>query len=157
MRVILAFLLLIWLPRGIACTVVLPHYVTFDKALSQSGEQPPDMPRVTVEAVTRGRESDSRHPCPSPGVLVLSIPVTPESRQLAYSFEMISGSASGFLFRHGPNEGVEENGKLWFRLPGLEGVSTRHGPLNLVIRITPFRRSGLAGKPTDIKVVDGAR
>lgn len=157
MRGAVALLLLMWLSPGIACSPVLPDYVTFDKALSRPEEQPPAAPKVTVESMTWGRAADSKFGCPSPGILVLSIPLTPQSRALAYSFEMITGSAYDYPFQHGPSQGVEEGGKLWFRLPGLERFPDTQRPFNLVIRVTPFRRSGLAGEPTDVRVVDGGR
>lgn len=157
MRVICIFLLGLWLAPSFACSFVQPEELTFDKALARPGDQPPEAPKVTVHSITRGNADDPRNSCADIGVVVLAIPATAESRKLAYSFETVSGTADDIIFQLGPSAGEEEDGRLLFVFPWLDGASRKQEPLDLTVRVTPFRRSGLVGKPIDIRVVDGGR
>lgn len=142
---------------GLACSFNQPVPVSFQKSLARPGDQPPASPQITVQSITRGNADDARDSCSDTGVVVLEIPATAESRKLAYSFEMVSGTADDVIFQPGPSEGYEKDGKLLFYFPWLDGAAKKQEPLNLVVRVTPYRMSGLSGKPNEVKIVDNGR
>lgn len=141
-----------WLVPSYACSFVQPTPVSFDPSLARPGDQPPASPEVSVKSIRRGSGED-RTSCADTGVVVLAIPATAESRELAYSFEMISGRADDVIFQPGPSSGFEQNGALLFYFPWLDGASNTQEPLDLVVQVTPFRQSGLRGNPAAVSVV----
>jgi hypothetical protein len=153
MRATLALLIVLWTTPSFACMLisVIPVWATLDPALARPGDQQPVIRQVTVHSVMRGNADG---PCSGGAAIVLAIPATKESRELAYSFETTTEIDGQVVFEPGPQEGNEKDGQLLFWFDWFDGRSVEQEPLDLFVLVTPFRRSGLAGKPIYIRVVD---
>lgn len=112
---------------------------------------------MSVKGIHRGNVDDPSDSCGDLGVVTLSIPATRKNKKLLYSFETLSGKADDIIFQHGPSTGIEIEGELLFIFPWLDGATASQEPLNLVVRVVPYRKSGLAGKSLDIVVHDSGR
>jgi len=97
--------------------------------------------------------------CADTGVVVLTIPATDTSRNLAYTFEQIAGKAptQEAIFPPGPSTGHERNGLLVFAFPWLDGATNTHTPLDLTVRVAAFTKSGKRGGFTDVHITDSGR
>jgi hypothetical protein len=155
-RLVLFSVLVLSSPTAFACSFAQPIAVEFDKSLALRGEVAPPAPNVTVESISRGGDIPLSS-CDDTGVVVLSVPADLETRDLAYSFEVVSGSADDVIFQPVPSTGLEDAGKFFFVFPWVDGTENTQEPLSLVVRVTAFRRSGLAGGSTDVSVVHPGR
>jgi hypothetical protein len=156
-RPILLLVLALSSPMAFACSFVRPIPVEFDATLAKTGETPPPAPLVTVESITRGNGDDPGDSCSDTGVVVLSVPATRKTKDIAYTFEIVSGSADDTIFYSVPSVGFKSKGKYLFVFPWVDGAKSKQEPLNLVVRVTAFRRSGLKGESADVTITDPGR
>ena len=118
-RLVLFSVLVLSSPTAFACSFAQPVAVEFDKSLALRGEVAPPAPNVTVESISRGGDIPLSS-CDDTGVVVLSVPADLETRDLAYSFEVVSGSADDVIFQPVPSTGLEDAGKFFFVFPWVE-------------------------------------
>ena len=154
MRLMLAIVLAAFAPSALACSFAQPDEAEFDKALAKQGEAPPAKPAFAVDAVYRGNAKDPRDSCGDTGVIVLTVPANAETRSLAYTFELVRGEADDLIFFEGAFTGFESEGKIEFVFPWLDGADAKQEPLDLTVRITPYRLSGLKGEPVEVAIRD---
>lgn len=154
MRLLLSIVLAAFAPGAFACNFARPRLVEFDEALSMQGETPPAKPAFAIDAVYRGNVKDPSDSCGDTGVIVLSVPANAETRSLAYTFELVRGEADDLIFFEGAFTGIENEGKIEFVFPWLDGAHAKQEALDLTVRITPYRLSGLKGEPVEIAVRD---
>lgn len=119
----------------------------------------PDSPRIAVKSIHRGNAEDPTDSCGDTGVIALVMPATEEAKEIAYTFELMSGEADDLIFFEGTFQGFEdeETKQLQFVFPWLDGATAKQEPLNLVVRVTPYRLSGLKGQPVTLKITDAGR
>ncbi|RJF89725.1 hypothetical protein D3874_24425 [Oleomonas cavernae] len=96
--------------------------------------------------------------------IVFAVPATAESRDLLYQFELVSGATEDLFFwstektaNVGAAPAFEHEGKLFFVFPWTDDASQVQEALDLKVRVTAFRRSGLRGGSTEIQVHDPGR
>ncbi|TXH70543.1 MAG: hypothetical protein E6Q88_08380 [Lysobacteraceae bacterium] len=156
-RVSLSLFLALCAPAAFACSFAQPIPVEFDAAQAKTGERAPAAPMVSVESIRRGNANDPFDSCGDTGVVVLSVPATRKTKGLAYTFEVISGTADDVIFDPSPSFGFKSDGKYLFVFPWVDGADNAQEPLNLVVRVTAYRRSGLKGGSTDVAITDRGR
>jgi hypothetical protein len=157
MRLMLSIVLAVVAPGALACSFAQPEEVQFDKALAVKGESAPAKPTFAVDAVYRGSAENPNDSCGDTGVIVLSVPADAETRSLAYTFQLLRGEADDLIFFEGAFKGFESEGKIAFVFPWVDGADAKQEPLDLTVRITPYRMSGLRGKPTKVSIRDPGR
>ena len=57
----------------------------------------------------------------------------------------------------GPSRGIEYDENLLFTFPWVDGAYSDQDPFKVVIRVTPYRPTGQAGKAVDLVVSDNGR
>jgi hypothetical protein len=138
-------------------------------SVDPSSHRHPSAPAVELTRVTRG--TDTAHgtagSCSGGGLfgfIIFSIPSTFESRKLLYRFELVAGEVRDHtgelrndMFQTTPQIGVEEDGKLFFTFTWNDGATFKQEPLNLIVRVTAIRQSGLSGDSIDVIVRDPGR
>lgn len=157
MRVAVALAVLLVSPAAAACSFLQPTQVGFDEKLAKPDDVAPPAPAVALVSISRGNADDPRDSCGDTGVIVLSVPATAENKELAFSFDLVSGTADDLIFQPGHFTGFEHDGKLLFVFPWVDGASDKQEPLDLVVRVTSYLRSGLTGAATEIRVQDNGR
>ena len=157
MRIVGTLALLLLSPIAAACSFAQPTPVEFDRNLAKPGDAAPPPPAITIESISRGNARDPRDSCGDTGVIALSIPATPLNRELAFSFDLVSGETDDLIFQPGHFTGFEHDGKLLFVFPWVDGASDKQEPLDLTVQVTPYLLSGVAGTATEIHVKDRGR
>jgi hypothetical protein len=160
---------------GIACLLVtltpqtawgcLP-LPTLPPSLDPSSHRRPPAPAVKLTRIVRGTDQFT-HPCAGGGLygfITFSISSTPESRKLLYLFELVAGEVRddtgefrADMFQMSPESGVEVDDQLLFTFSWRDGNTFKQEPLNLIVRVTAIRQSGLSGGSTDVIVRDPGR
>jgi hypothetical protein len=144
-------------PVVLACSFAQPTPVEFDKSKAKKGESAPAVPKVTLVSVSRGYADNTGDSCADTGVIVLSVPANAANKSLVYTFEMISGKDVAGIFYTQPIVGVEYKNSYLFVFPWIDGASGKQEPLNFVVRVTAYRKSGLKGDSVDVKIKDPGR
>lgn len=152
-----AFILSVFSLPASACSLVTPKSVAFDSSLARPGERPPETPAIRVKDIYRGNVDDPSGSCGDLGVVTLSVPATRRNKKLLYSFETVSGKVDNNIFQHGPSTGIEIDGELIFVFPWFDGATASQEPIDLVVRVVPYSKSGLAGKGLDLVFHDPGR
>jgi hypothetical protein len=162
---------------GIACLLVAltPQTAlgcspvpTLPPSLDPSSHRRPPVPAVKLTGVIRGTDpQESKFHCSGNGEygsIIFSIPATPESKKLLYLFELVAGELRddtgkhrADIFPNTPQIGSEDDGKLFFTFNWIDGATFKQEPLNLIVRVTAIRQSGLSGGSTDVIVRDPGR
>jgi hypothetical protein len=157
MRVALTLSLLLLSPIAAACSFIELTPAEFDQGLAKPVDVAPPPPAVAIEAISRGSANNPLSSCADTGVAVLSIPATAANKGLVFSFDLVSGNTDDRIFPPGLFTGFEGNGKIQFVFPWVDGASDKQEPLDLVVRVTPYLHSGLAGAPTEVRIKDNGR
>lgn len=147
---------------GIACSFAFENWPLPDPPLAIAGEKPPALPPLTIDGVVRGQPDGNS--CSDLGFITLSAPVDAENITLYYEAEIISSTIPAGIFMSPMKDkgililtpSIEKNRISMFFL-WLDGAKAKQEPVELKIRVTAFRRSGLRGESRELTITDPGR
>jgi hypothetical protein len=150
---LLAFLsgLLLLVPNVMACSPVLYMPAQFVPREAGVREARPPMPTAFVSSLLRGGGS-----CSDIVFLTIAIPANASTRETAYRFEVLSGDApvSGVFFGPDPRFGEERNGNMEFVFYWPDSATK---PMDVLVRITPYSKTGRKGRSSKLRISDRSR
>ena len=134
-----------------ACSIFTNKDAKFHWSLFNGNRQLPAQPTVEIKNIVRA--GDMGEICSDVAILFLTIPVDTSNSAFAYKFELVSGSPEP-IFSDNPVLGVFQDGKQTFTFRWIE---RRALPMEIVVKVTSYTRSGKRGGSTNIKISDPGR
>ena len=159
MRSALYLLAMLFPFQSSACSFAMPSRFEFDSALRLKSEVPPIVPEISIGKIWRGKVSEDEWSCDDTGLVVLTMPINKQTKELVFSFRIISGNSDELTFEKGFYRGVTRAGsdRMTFAFPWVDGAVEHQEPLDFILEITPARKSGLIGTPVTIVISDPGR
>ncbi len=158
MKVLLLLVGLFVFDDGIACSPTYDEPVVFDPTTAYDGELTPPAPVARVANIDRGRPA-GRDESSCVETSSITVAVRDDSQRLPFYFEFreVGGSAPDLIFQSGLYSGGSNgSGERLFTFYWPE-ISRSRKPVDLLVEITPFTRSGIRGPSVVIAVSDATK
>ena len=136
---------------GSACSIFTNKAAKFHWSLFSGSKKLPSQPTVEIDGIIRA--GDMGDVCSDVAILTLTIPIDTINSAFAYKFELVSGDPEP-IFRDQPVLPVLRDGKQYFIFRWIE---SRALPLDVVVKVTAYSRSGKQGGSTNFKISDAGR
>ena len=136
---------------GTACSIFTNKAAKFHLSLFSSIRHLPSQPTVAIDGIIRA--GDMGEVCSDVAILTLTIPIDSISPAFAYKFELISGAPEP-IFIDQPVLPVMRDGKQYFIFRWIEKHAV---PLDAIVKVTAYSRSGKKGGSTNLKISDAGR
>jgi hypothetical protein len=140
-----------------ACSVIGARAVEFEPHVTATKKAPPVAPPLRVAGIRRGTAGDGSDTCSDIGVITFEMPANRKTRKLLLAFETIQINSGEVTVHVGPSPGFEYEGQIRYSFPWVDGGYTSQEPIDIVVKVTPFWRTGEAGEPVNMRVTQDGR
>ena len=134
-----------------ACSIFTNKEAKFHWSLFNGNKKLPAQPTVEVGDIIRA--GDMRDVCSDVAILTITIPIDSSNPAFAYKFELVSGNLDP-MFRDKPVLAMLRDGKHNFVFRWIESTAP---PMDIVVKVTAYSRTGKQGGSTNIKISDRGR
>ena len=143
--------LLLVVPNVMACSPALYMPAQFVPREAGVREVRPPAPSAFVSSL--GRDGGS---CSDIVFLRIAIPANARTRETAYRFEVLSGNrpVPWDFFGTAPRFGEERNGNMEFVF---YWPASAQKPMDILVRITPYSKTGRKGRSSKLRIADRSR
>jgi hypothetical protein len=140
-------------PVALGCSPVLYMPAQFVPREAGVREVRLPAPAAFVLSLVRG---GARGSCSDIAFLKIAIPANASTRETAYRFEVLSGDkpAPWHFFGSDPLFGEERKGNMEFVFYWTESAPK---PMDILVRITPYSKSGRKGRSSKLRIADRSR
>lgn len=143
--------LLLLVPNVMACSPALYMPAQFVPREIGVREVKPPAPSAFVSSLGPGGGS-----CSDIVFLKITIPANASTRETAYRFEVLSGDrpVPWDFFGPDPRFGEERNGNLEFVF---YWPASAPKPMDILVRVTPYSKTGRKGRSSKLRIADRSR